>query len=232
MYDSRIEYSPRRTAWYVPCRKRPHDLRLDVAGFVPGGRTAREELSRRSVPAQPEVLRDVCNSRPLDAHGGVVPADPAPRHVRRRIPGIAAVERQVDPADERNSIVDHDRLLVVAVREARCSRPHGPRSSCAATSASSISRTSLCDGLNIGIGAPFHERSRTSTRSASSASRFRTIIGSSSRDRCSSGEKNQPARWMNDSARASSARDRRQRLGAVDENVEAIAVAAGKLPCA
>ena len=71
-------------------------------------------------------------------------------------------------------------------------------------SASSISRTSRCDGLKSGSGAPFHESTRTSTRSASSASRLRTTIGSSSREMCSSGEKNQPPRWMYDSARASS----------------------------
>ena len=46
-----------------------------------------------------------------------MPADPSPGDVRRRVPGIATVEGEVDPADERDAPVDDDRLLVVAVRE-------------------------------------------------------------------------------------------------------------------
>ena len=71
------------------------------------------------MPAQPEVLRDVCHGRALETHRGVVPADPTPGDVARCVPGIAAVERQVDAAYERDLAVDHDRLLVMAVRETR-----------------------------------------------------------------------------------------------------------------
>ena len=71
------------------------------------------------MPAQPEVLRDVCHGRALETYGGVVPADPTPGDVVRCVPRIAAVERQVDTAHERDLAVDHDRLLVMAVREAR-----------------------------------------------------------------------------------------------------------------
>ncbi len=99
-------------------RKRPHDLRLDVTAS--SDRVGpRQELARRSVPAQAEVLRDVRDGRALDPHGGVVPADPAPRDVRRRVPRIAPVEREVDAAHERDPPVDHDGLLVVAVRKPR-----------------------------------------------------------------------------------------------------------------
>ena len=65
------------------------------------------------------MVRDIRHRRPFDPHGRVVPADPSPRDVRRRVPGIAPVEGQVDAAHERNAAVDHDRLLVVAVRESR-----------------------------------------------------------------------------------------------------------------
>ena len=85
------------------------------SGTVGGG----SSVARRSVPAQPEVLRDVCHRRAFDPHRGVVPADSAPRDVVRCVPRIAAVERQVDAAHERDLAVDHDRLLVMAVREAR-----------------------------------------------------------------------------------------------------------------
>ena len=118
MYDSRIEYSPRRTALYVPYGS-VLTICASTSPASAGEDGLREQLPRRAVPAQPEVLRDVCDSRPLDAHGGVVPADAAPRDMRRRIPGISAVERQVDAADERDPVVDHDRLLVVGVRESR-----------------------------------------------------------------------------------------------------------------
>ena len=69
---------------------------------------------------------------------------------------------------------------------------------------STIRFTSPLDGLKSGSGAPLQISTRTSIRSASSASRLRMIAGSSPRVSSSSGEKYHPARWTCDSARASS----------------------------
>ena len=114
--EDRIVAPPHRAI--RPGWNRAHDLRLDVTRLL-GNLRAREDLARRSVPAKAEVVRDVSYRRPFDAHGRVVPADPSPRDVRRGVPGIAAIEGQVDAADERNAAVDHDRLLVMAVSESR-----------------------------------------------------------------------------------------------------------------
>ena len=69
------------------------------------------------MPAQTEVLRDVRDSGPFDTHCRVVPADPAASDVIRCVPRIATVEGQVDAPHESDLSVDHDRLLVVTVRE-------------------------------------------------------------------------------------------------------------------
>ena len=93
--------------------ERSHDLRVRIATAIGNSRT-RKELASRSVPAQPEVLRDVRYRWAFDPHRCVVPADPAASDVVRCIPWIATVERQVDSPDERDLAVDHDRLLVVS----------------------------------------------------------------------------------------------------------------------
>ena len=81
---------------------------------------AREELPRRAVPAQPEVLarrppppgpsiRTAASCQPIPPRAtcdGVSQGSP-PSSVRSM------------PPDERNAAVDHDRLLVMAVRESR-----------------------------------------------------------------------------------------------------------------
>ena len=66
------------------------------------------------------MLGDVLDGWAFDADGCVVPADAAAGTVIRGVVRVAAVEREVDSADEGDSIVDHDRLFVVAVRERRC----------------------------------------------------------------------------------------------------------------
>ena len=64
------------------------------------------------------MLRDVDDGRALEPRGRVVPPDAAPGTVIPGVEGVAAVERQVDPTHEGDAVVDHDRLLVMAVREA------------------------------------------------------------------------------------------------------------------
>ena len=58
---------------------------------------------------------DVCDGRPFDARRDVVPADGGSGVVAGAIEPVASLGGQVDPADERNPVVDHDRLLVVAM---------------------------------------------------------------------------------------------------------------------
>ena len=52
---------------------------------------------------------------PREPRGDVVPAEPSAGLVGRDVEAVAGVVGQVDPADERELAVDHDRLLVVAV---------------------------------------------------------------------------------------------------------------------
>ena len=58
---------------------------------------------------------DVRDGRSFDPHGHVMPSDPAAGGVLLAVVRIAAVVREVDASDERDPVVDHDRLLVVAV---------------------------------------------------------------------------------------------------------------------
>ena len=70
-----------------------------------------------SVPPKTEVVGDVGDHWALETNGGVVPADPAPRRVLLAVVRVTAVVRQVDATHERDAVVDHDRLLVVAVHQ-------------------------------------------------------------------------------------------------------------------
>ena len=72
------------------------------------------------------MLRHVTHGRPFDPHRDVVPADAAPGAVIRCVVGIAAVECEVDASDVRDPVVDHDRLLVMAVRRSRAGIERGP----------------------------------------------------------------------------------------------------------
>ena len=72
----------------------------------------------RRLPAQPEVLGHVRDRGPAQAHRRVMPADLAAGDVARRVVRVSGVEREVDPADEGDAVVDDDRLLVVAVERA------------------------------------------------------------------------------------------------------------------
>ena len=65
----------------------------------------------------------------LDAGGSVMPAELRPCRMLAPVAAIAAEARQVDTTDKRHSIVDDDRLLVMAVKrpfagvEGACDRP-------------------------------------------------------------------------------------------------------------
>src|ERR1035437_8433200 len=76
-----------------------------------------------------------------------------------RVIKITAEVRQVDAADKRELVVDHDELLVVAVHRAlvRVQRGLDPRPA----------HADARRGVNTGTGAPAHNSTRTSTWSAS-----------------------------------------------------------------
>jgi hypothetical protein len=61
------------------------------------------------------VLGGVCDNRAPDERGCVVPAERGAPRMHARVVAIAVEARQVDPADARNAVVDHDELLMVAV---------------------------------------------------------------------------------------------------------------------
>ena len=81
------------------------------AGTTGGGR----RLARDLVPAHAEVVGDVGDRRALDPHADVVPAELAPGRVAGGVEAVAGLVGQVDAVDERDLVVDDDRLLVVAV---------------------------------------------------------------------------------------------------------------------
>ena len=67
-----------------------------------------------------------CTAGPFDPRRDVVPADAAPGAVIRCVVGIAAVQGEVDAADVREPVVDHDGLLVVTVRCSGARIERGP----------------------------------------------------------------------------------------------------------
>jgi hypothetical protein len=81
-------------------------------------------------------------------------------------------------------------------------------------------RTVPREGRNTGSGAPAQTSTRTSTRSASSATRSRRIAGFPSRVRTKSGEKNQPAIWTCELGPLEFRHHPGQRLGTVDQDIE------------
>ena len=62
------------------------------------------------------MVGDIVDRRALDTRRDVVPPERGSRRMIARVEAIAALRRQIDPSDERDTIVDHDRLLVVAVQ--------------------------------------------------------------------------------------------------------------------
>ena len=60
--------------------------------------------------------RHIGDHRTFEAGAHVVPADLRPCDVRGAVEAVSTLGREVDAADERDAIVDHDRLLVMAVQ--------------------------------------------------------------------------------------------------------------------
>ena len=67
------------------------------------------------MPAHRKILRDILHRGPRDPCRDIMPADRSPRRVVLGIPSVAMEVGQVDATDERDAIIDHDRLLMVAM---------------------------------------------------------------------------------------------------------------------
>ncbi len=76
----------------------------------------RKQLAGQLVPANAEVLADVGDGRSAQTRRDVVPADPPSRLMLLGVVTVAGRVGEVNPADERELAVDHDRLLVMAVK--------------------------------------------------------------------------------------------------------------------
>ena len=61
------------------------------------------------------MLGHVTNSRSLQARGRVVPSDRSPKRMGIRVVAVPGKIGEVDSSDESETVVDHDRLLVMAV---------------------------------------------------------------------------------------------------------------------
>jgi hypothetical protein len=61
------------------------------------------------------MLGDIRHSRSFDARADVVPTDGRSKRMLVRVESIAGLVGEVDPAHERDAVVDDDRLLVVTV---------------------------------------------------------------------------------------------------------------------
>src|SRR5439155_3350374 len=73
-------------------------------------------LARQLAPAEEEVLGDVLDGGAAQEGRGVVPPDARSSRMDRRVEAVAGERGEVDPADERDGVVDDDELLVMAVQ--------------------------------------------------------------------------------------------------------------------
>ena len=81
-----------------------------------GRRRRGHRLAGQLAPAQREVRGHVGDRGAAQPGADVVPAQPPPRRVIGGVVAVAAEVGHVDAAHERDPAVDHDGLLVVAVK--------------------------------------------------------------------------------------------------------------------
>ena len=180
-----------------------------------------EGLPGDLVPAHAEVLGDVADRRAFDARATVVPADVGARWMVTRVVAVARFGREIDSADEGDSVVDDDRLLVMAVHRPflRVERALDLR----------VLDQLVAHLANVGSGRP-KERQRRSRpgqqANVETLGQFRKqrsqherVAFAVERERGSE----VPAREMNVRlGLVQRCGDRRQGLGAVDENLERV----------
>ena len=75
-----------------------------------------QSLARHLRPAHREVRRDVAHRRSAENAGHVMPAQAAASRVPRLIEAVAGEIGQVDPADERDLVIDDHQLLMVTMQ--------------------------------------------------------------------------------------------------------------------
>ena len=83
---------------------------------MPAAASRGEPFAGDLVPAHVEVVGDVGDGRAFDPRADVVPADGGARGMVTGVEAVAGFGCQVDAADEGDAVVDHDRLLVVAMQ--------------------------------------------------------------------------------------------------------------------
>ena len=100
------------------------------------------------------MRRDVSDRWPFDPRADVVPSDGGPCTVVGGVEPVAVFGCQVDASDKRHPVVDHDRLLVVAVQRDARANPGHSECSCRGTAPHACSRTARREGRKTGSGAP------------------------------------------------------------------------------
>ncbi len=104
---------------------------------------------------------------PFDARARVVPADGRARRVLARVESVTGLGGEVDAADERDPVVDHDRLLVVAVQRPLLRiEPTLDRECCASARRASRARRGVRDGRAAVARPPRRARARRCARRA------------------------------------------------------------------
>ena len=104
-----------RTRAVDPLGDGADDLKVDLSGLL--GRCDRvERLAGDFVPAHLEVFGDVGDGGAEDSGAGVVPAHLGAGRVLVGVVAVAGFRGEIDTADKGDAVVDHDRLLVVAVQ--------------------------------------------------------------------------------------------------------------------
>ena len=138
-----------------PLGHRADDLQLDVAGGLAGA-TGGERLTGHLVPAHPEMLARHRRPQGLrSAHSASCQPTSDAGRMLVRVEPVARLRGEVDAADERDAVVDHDRLLVVAVHRPLLRSRARTGSSCRAVKPVAHRRARRRrDGRKSGSGAP------------------------------------------------------------------------------
>ena len=168
---------------------------------------------------------DVGDRGPLESGADVVPAEPAPGIVCAGVEAIAAVVGQVDPADERDPAVDHDRLLVMAVERVlpRVGLAPDPRFADEVLDIRPDLRAGGVKGGNRRARPDEHPDVDALGQLRRAALRGRPVSAPRTSSKC--GATCQPVMWTNCWALAQRLRDLRQRLRAVDQHLQLAALA-------
>ena len=110
---------------------------------------------------------DVRHNRPLDHRRGIMPAHRRAGWMLRGVPPVTGQGGQIDTSDKSDPTVDHDRLLVMAMKRPLSLVKHTPHTHPGELVAHRPRHPPRW--LEHRTGAPAHNSTRTSTRRAASA---------------------------------------------------------------